>query len=279
MFSFMIGRSRACPSCGNISSNIVDRKYIFTELRRCRKCNLMYRIPTIGKQESYLFYQDEYSQGITTELPGEQKLKEYTDIEFKGTEKDYSCYIQVLKALNVEKESKIFDYGCSWGYGSWQLKKEGYDVDSLEISRGRAAYAREKLGIDVFEEVAQIHDTYDVFFSSHVLEHVSSVRETIMAGIKLLKPGGLFIAFTPNGSSSFRERNYYKWHKLWGLVHPNFLDDEFYKTEFKEYSYIIDSSPYNHKELKHWAETNDIRAQVKGELSGGELVFIARIPE
>jgi hypothetical protein len=52
--------------------------------------------------------------------------------------------------------------------------------------------------------------------------------------MSILKPGGLFIAFTPNGSAQFRHENERVWSQLWGMVHPNVLDDRYYRPLSQE---------------------------------------------
>jgi len=269
--------SSLCPSCGSKNSFVVDRKYIVTTLHRCQNCQLLYRVPTISSEENQSFYQHEYTQGFTTEMPSDQDLKKYIECQFKGTHKDFSNYIDILKALNVKEGSKLFDFGCSWGYGSWQLANAGFDVESFEISIPRGTYAKEKLGIPVYSDMSQVKGNFDIFFTSHVLEHLPSVKQAIDFAFNLLKPGGLFIAFTPNGSIQLKEKNPKAWHKLWGIVHPNFLDDVYYEKVFFNQSFILSSNPYDTQKIMNWSAYS-CQQQVKQDilsLEGDELMCIA----
>ena len=54
---------------------------------------------------------------------------------FAGEEKNYAGYIAVLHALGVAEGARMLDFGCSWGYGSWQLAQAGFAVEAFEISR------------------------------------------------------------------------------------------------------------------------------------------------
>ena len=107
-----------CPSCGSDAGELVARKYAVTTLRRCSQCRLLFRAPTTSANRQAVFYQRDYRQGFTTDLPGEELLKRYLDAEFRGTEKDYSPYLRVLDAIGANKGQALFDLGCSWGYGS-----------------------------------------------------------------------------------------------------------------------------------------------------------------
>lgn len=252
-----------CPSCGSGESRIVDRKYLVTALRRCDGCKLLFRTPATTAAENEAFYQAEYSQGFTTDMPDPAALERLVSSGFRGHEKDYSTYIAVLRSLGAGQ--RLFDYGCSWGYGSFQLGKAGFEVDSYEISVPRAEYGRCHLGIHFKTPEEAVKGSYDVFFSAHVIEHVPSVSEFIAFGLSVLKPGGLFLAFTPNGSESYRRVDPQGWHKSWGFVHPQLIDEVFVRQALQGRELAVASSPYGNV---GWNAANDP--------SGGELAFAAR---
>jgi 2-polyprenyl-3-methyl-5-hydroxy-6-metoxy-1,4-benzoquinol methylase len=272
----LLGQGLTCPSCGSGHSRIVDRKYVVTQLRRCQRCGLLHRTPTTSEEESAWFYQSEYAQGFTTDLPDDQQLAHYLESGFANTGKDYSQYLAVLDALGAHKGDSVLDFGCSWGYGSWQLNRHGFRVESFEISRPRASYARDKLQVNVRSSLSDLQGPFDIFFSSHVLEHVPAVAKAIGFALDVLKAGGLFVAFTPNGSEQHRRTNFEVWHRLWGLVHPNFLDEVFYEKSFAKIPHLVSSKPYDLQQLAQWTASN--RLPSISRLDGDELLIAARTP-
>jgi 2-polyprenyl-3-methyl-5-hydroxy-6-metoxy-1,4-benzoquinol methylase len=262
-----------CPSCGSNESQTVDTKMMVTRLARCERCGLQFRVPITTDRENSRFYQRVYSQGFTTAMPGEDELAALMAASFRGTEKDYSVYLAVLEALGCHPGDTLLDFGCSWGYGSWQLLQAGYRVKAVEISVPRCAYARDRLGIEACESPSAIRGPFDVFFSAHVLEHVPSVQETIAYARKMLRPGGLFIAFTPNGSEAFRKTDPWTWHRLWGHVHPQFLDERFYRKAFPDAPLLLTSSPYDFARMRDWAGAG----AVTFGLEGAELLVAVRV--
>lgn len=164
-----------CPSCGHCGSTVLDRKYLVTTLRRCLHCQLLFRTPTTTSKENASFYQKSYTQGFTTDIPSDQQLKAYLSKAFLGTERDYSTYIDIVRKANGTNGNKIFDFGCSWGYGSWQFSQNGFEVESFEISALRAEFAKDRLGVKIHTKLSEVSGLFDVVFSSHVLEHVPSV--------------------------------------------------------------------------------------------------------
>src|SRR5262249_9316491 len=136
MRSFNPARFR-CPNCGHANSEIIDCKYVVSQLRRCNHCKLMFRTPTDHPAKNQQFYEREYAQGFTTDVPSASELQSLKSNNFAETEKDYSYYVNVLKRLGLRNGARIFDFGCSWGYGSYQLMAAGYNVTSFEVDRTR----------------------------------------------------------------------------------------------------------------------------------------------
>ena len=124
---------------------------------------------TIGRSTE--FYQTEYEQGFTTDLPGDEELNDLLNREFKDREKDYTPYIEVLRAIGLKTGDSILDSGCSWGYGSWQLRQAGFHVFSYEVDPRRSDFARARLGCLVVENEMP-YKSVDCLFSAHVLEHL-----------------------------------------------------------------------------------------------------------
>ena len=276
---FFTKKNLNCPSCNSNDSLIVDKKYFITFLKRCKNCMLLYRVPTITIEENKHFYQEEYTQGFTTDCPNDDELNELITNNFRNTEKDYSKIIEILNILNIKFDTNVptlFDYGCSWGYGSYQLKKI-FNVKSYEISVSRAKYARDKLGVNVINKseldyLMNNKKKLDFFFMSHVLEHVPNPSETLDLGLKLLKKGGYIVSFTPNGSMKNKKINS-KWSQLWGMVHPNFIDEKFYEKFFRNNVYYIGSSKYNLKNIQNFTKNNQ---NYIDDLSGSELMIIVK---
>lgn len=240
----LAGTHARCPSCGGLPGETLDRKAGVTRLQRCADCRLLFRSPTSSARENAAFYQSAYAEGFTTELPPQDRLRQWLDTGFTGTEKDYRHYLAVLAALGVPHGARVFDYGCSWGYGSHQLQhRGGYAVDAFEISAPRARFAREQLGVCLADPDAAEAGGYDVFFSAHVIEHVPSVSRLLGQARRLLRPGGWFVAFTPNGSDCFRRRAPLDWHLMWGLSHPQLLDETFLLHHLQDVPLLLHSAP------------------------------------
>jgi SAM-dependent methyltransferase len=272
---------RTCPNCGG-RGQPVARKYAVTALERCDSCCLLFRTPTDPPDLGERFYNEEYVQGATTSLPSLDALERMKADDFAELENDYVGFARILKGLGAGEGSKVFDYGCSWGYGSYLFAKAGFEVKSFEISRPRRGYGQQHLNVDLVEDfdafVAAAAGTFDVFFSSHVLEHVPSPSAVIERALRLLRPGGLLVSVCPNGTEAFRSAQPAGWRLLWGEVHPNLLDDVYLARTFRGMPYLIGSSPVTigDDDLRHLqGGTGERRLDA---LERPELFFAARPP-
>ena len=248
----------------------MERKYLVSELRRCERCRLLFRYPVDSEEESHAFYQVDYSDGFATDCPGEGDLQRLLASEFRGHEKDYSAFVTVLRSLRLPAGPASWTTAAAGAMGPGNCSA-GFHVYGFEISRPRARYARDKLGLPVTSDAQDLPTGVDCFFSAHVLEHVPAVGNVLELARRVVRPGGLFVAFTPNGSTAYRNRQPQRFHTAWGKFHPNFLSDDFYATLLADKPYLLASSPYDPQAIAGWNQ----QKQQRLDLSGGELLCAA----
>ena len=176
----LAGQSRDCPYCGSRETRLNCRKKYVVELLQCGDCGLRFRWPKPEPQALADYYQEDYAREETTDLPDDAALKALTHSGFEGAGiNDMSERIAQLKAQRPS--GKTLDYGCSWGYGTWQLRAAGYDVTGFEISRSRAGYGRDRLDLDILDDPAALDGmddaSLDIVFTSHVMEHLPDPKD------------------------------------------------------------------------------------------------------
>jgi 2-polyprenyl-3-methyl-5-hydroxy-6-metoxy-1,4-benzoquinol methylase len=272
------GQKPECPFCKNHDLKELDRKYLVTRLMECQTCHLYFRYPVDRKEENFEFYQKEYVEQdqIATVLPDEHALNDMIATNFSNTSKNGDRFLNLFARLfPAEKSLRIVDYGCSWGYLAYQFAKAGHEVQGYEISRSRALYGINWLNLQISTDENALTGNNQIFFSSHVIEHHPDISAMVKLAEKLLAPGGYFIAVSPNGSAAFRQKNPAAFHQAWGKVHPNYLNGDFYKYLFRDWSFYIGSSPFNMGNI-HPLQKGDSRVD---DLSGEELLVIAKFGE
>ncbi len=247
---------------------------LVTMLVRCKKCKLLYRLPQDQQEFNAKFYQERYQSGFATTCPTESDLQTMLETGFSKTEKNLSQKLSLLNALGVCRNARLLDYGASWGYGVWQFNQAGFDTVGFEISRSRAQYARTMLDVRVEDDLNELHGPFDVFFSIHVLEHLPTPALAFDLARRLLRPGGLFVAYTPNGSDICRQANPRRYHESWGRLHPLYLDDAFYRSQLADHPKMFASSNYGTQfdleQIGNWDQRSDLTL----DLSHNELLTV-----
>jgi SAM-dependent methyltransferase len=139
---------------------------------------------------------------------------------FSGSPLDINSKALVLHELCPG--GKVLDFGSSWGYGTYQLQQRGFDAVGFEISKPRAEYGREKMGLNVIDTIQELEampaGTFDVVFSNHVVEHLPSIAEIFRLLTRLVKEGGFVFHVLPNFMGKMALSGY--WLKWIGEDHP-----------------------------------------------------------
>lgn len=142
----------------------------------------------------------EYAQAV---------LDNYFDLPVDNAARRYHASLEfqeILKILGPSNNRHILDVGAGNGMASWALAKEGWNVTALEPDNssevGREAIVEwaEKWAVklDIVTDVEEIQRDkkalFDVIFCRQVLHHLPRLGPDIASLVKLLKPGGLFLA-------------------------------------------------------------------------------------
>lgn len=267
----MISSDRRCPACGQ-DATFLRRKLFVVSLLECRSCGLRFRVP---KDDDTLadYYETSYVEDFAGQRPPTPaELQEMLRTHFASDpDKNFAEYIEVLRAAGLRPGQAMLDFGCSWGFGSWQFRQAGFKVYSYELSKARATYAREVLGCTVVDDISEVPERLSCLFSSHVIEHLADPSLIWQVAGKVLRDDGFIAVFCPNGEPS-REaligRKQYGY--LWPQVHPMVITPRFAQTTSARlgFSGLCFSSPYDLEAAARGPES--------GDLSGDELCIIAR---
>jgi SAM-dependent methyltransferase len=272
------GSDKSCPFCGSPDTRLTARKQMILQLRTCTVCGLRFRWPKETPSFSEKFYQASYQEtGFTTELPSPAELSGFIAQNFAGSPKDFARPISILREFQPPP-ARILDYGCSWGYGAYQLQKAGYQVTGFEISRPRAALGRDQLGIEILDSLDDLPripaQSFDGIFASHVLEHLSSPKDTFELFARILKPGGIALILVPNGGGQAARELGVRWSTLINEKHVLALDGAFFEKNLPAFGFQVRAfaDPYVVPELRAAFD----RGLVLPSDIGEELVVIAR---
>jgi len=264
----------SCPYCGALSSHTEGRKFLVLRMQKCLKCGLLFRFPTDSEEFNKRFYQTSYRQkGLTTDLPSDDELKRLIATNFADTVKDFNPKINVLKSKLPT--GRVLDYGCSWGYTIYQLRLAGYESYGFELSEPRAQFGQERMGLKIwhqFKDLENLADGYfDAILTSHVLEHLPSLRGVFERFHRLLKPGGILGIWVPNGGGEKAQRLGVHWGPMISEKHTLVLTPDFLSRALPEQGFtLLAVTDSDHPPRWEQSESN-----IQAAPPGDELLVLA----
>jgi 2-polyprenyl-3-methyl-5-hydroxy-6-metoxy-1,4-benzoquinol methylase len=271
----LVGALRACPYCGETSAlELMRRKKFLMEVLRCGKCTLIFRYPVDSVHDNFSYYQDEYRSATVTELPPEREPEPGAENGCVYGKVDFTPKIEALKALR--SSGRVLDFGCSWGYTVRQLLDNDFSAVGFEISKSRAAFGRERLGVQIYDTLGALNgldsNTFDVISVNHVLEHLPLPKETLQLLARLVADDGLLFIVGPNFTgASARKGLFWQWI---GQEHPIAPTADFLRRALNDCGFgrvVCGSGPFG-RELTEQLRRGDFDSLFN---DGDELLVLA----
>jgi 2-polyprenyl-3-methyl-5-hydroxy-6-metoxy-1,4-benzoquinol methylase len=146
----------------------------------------------------------------TPEASAMDLLFDYVAFErrFRGSPEEILAVQSERYADLLAEHAPVLDWGCGRGELLELLASRGVEVIGVEIDGGMVSEARSR-GLTVHQVDAVSYmstcepESLGAVFSAHVAEHIpfEALLEVIHASLRALKPGGVFVAETPNPTS------------------------------------------------------------------------------
>ena len=185
----------ACNVCGSDYRTTVWTKEGY-RIARCASCGLLYveNPPAPGELQAHYSFAAGYHQRLAVDG---------AHVELHAGEARAN-----LRVLNRNaRAGRLLDVGCSTGLFLAAARDAGWDARGLEYSADSARVARERHGRDVDqgELLPGRYDpaSFDVVTMWDVIEHLPDPRAALRVVHEILKPGGLFVAKTPNADGIY----------------------------------------------------------------------------
>ena len=207
-------REIACPLCG-----ARDTRRLFTKfelgIERCRRCRLVYANPRapedviLARYSSHYFWH-EYLPNAGA--PGGV----IDDVLLDGR---HGSMLALIRSTAPDA-TRLLEIGSGAGLFLRAASRAGWAVAGLELSEEGAAFARDRLGLDVRTERAEAMSfepaSFDVAVMFDVIEHLFEPRGVLEATRRALRPGGILVVSTPNLQALSR----YALGKNWAVLSP-----------------------------------------------------------
>ena len=212
---------RNCPNCGQddfdvlLESNMRDSDFLeavdtvymipggkYGRHVKCRNCHLIYVNP-IEKASKINRAYFQMSNGDASII----RKARLTTAESQ---------VRLIKRYG--NGGRLLDIGCGEGFFLFNASKAGYATKGIEISQHATGYARREFGLDVeakpFEGLQFPENYFDVVTLWQVLEHVPYPLRVLKEVHRILKPGGLLVAATPDIEGALAKMFRRRWWNL-----------------------------------------------------------------
>ena len=217
------GQQVPCALCGASDTRRVYTKWGWG-IERCRRCGLVYANPRAPETAILARYSSEYFWKEYLPAAGAP------DGQFDPAWLDqrHGPMLELIGRY-AKGGRRLLEVGTGAGLFLKAAERAGWEASGLELSGEGAAFARDRLGLDVRQERAEQMSfragTFDVAVMFDVIEHLFDPKAVLTATRRALKADGVLIVSTPNFNALAR-------HVLgidWAVLSP--LEHTYYYTE------------------------------------------------
>ncbi|MGH7255101.1 MAG: class I SAM-dependent methyltransferase [Nitrospirales bacterium] len=117
-----------------------------------------------------------------------------------------SGYVWAADQLGDLGKLRVLDIACGTGYGTHYLGTRarqvvGVDVAPVVVARNRVRYRTERVQFLVMDGTALGFRSavFDAIISQDTIEHIQEDRRFVDEVVRVLRPGGTLVLFTPHG--------------------------------------------------------------------------------
>jgi SAM-dependent methyltransferase len=141
------------------------------------------------------FYPKEYEPHAP---PGESAALD------RGRRKDTAQRVALIERL-APAHGRVLDVGCATGSLLAEVRARGWESHGIEPDAASAAFARDRLGLDVrrgtLKDANFPGEHFDLVCFWHVLEHAPNPRETLREAARVARPGATLLLSLPDPGS------------------------------------------------------------------------------
>lgn len=263
-----------CPVCASseieqifsaIDNTVSGKQFYIVE---CKICQLQFTQDAPGELAIADYYKSSNYISHTNSNKGfVNKLYQWVRNITIGNKK------YLIKKITKQKKGVLLDMGCGTGFFAASMKNSGWDVTGIEpdSETRKLALSLNKIELfstDIFYELPE--KRFDVITLWHVLEHVHSLKSTIVQLHKLLKENGKLIIAVPNRNCYDAE--FYQAH--WAAYDvPRHL----YHFNFQSMKAMMEKENFKLKEIKPmWFDSFYI-SLLSSKIKFGEIKWISAI--
>ena len=124
------------------------------------------------------------------------------NLEFLHVIREYE-FARILPYLR--SGARVLEIGGGTGYQARRLHEAGFNVTSIDVAHGTYASSELEFPVQPYDgrHFPFPDASFDIVFSSNVLEHIPDLAQTHRETVRVLQPGGYCVHVLPTGSWRF----------------------------------------------------------------------------
>lgn len=202
-----------CALCGADDTRFRYRKFGLNVVQ-CNRCRLVYtnpRLPAEALKERYSerYFWDEYLPDLEIGRDGHVDVERFV--------KHHAPLMHFFEMYHPPP-GDLLDVGAAAGLFMKSAERFGWRVKGLEPMAPAAAFARERLGLDVIESTVERAPfppaSFDAVVMLETIEHVTDPVGVLTAVHRLLRQRGLLLLTTPNWEAFTRHALGEQWASI-----------------------------------------------------------------
>lgn len=103
-----------------------------------------------------------------------------------------------LRYFPINPDARVLELGSGTGYALGKIRECYPNVSGLEVQGSSYSFVDTDIQFFDGKNIPFDDETFDVVFSSHVLEHVPHIDELLSEIFRVLKPGGVSLHVLPS---------------------------------------------------------------------------------
>jgi len=204
-----------CALCGADDTRPRHHKFSLAVVQ-CNRCGLVYTNPRLPKDQLWTRYSedyfwDEYLKDLQIGRDGHVDLDRFSV---------HHAPMLHLYQMYHPPPGRMLEVGAAAGLFMASAQRAGWEVHGLEPMPAAAAFARERLGLDVRTETVEQApfeaQSFDAVAMFETIEHVLDPVGVLTAIHRLMRPRGLLVLSTPNWEAFTR----HALGRQWAVISP-----------------------------------------------------------
>jgi 2-polyprenyl-3-methyl-5-hydroxy-6-metoxy-1,4-benzoquinol methylase len=218
-----------CALCGAQNDEALYHKFNLT-IVRCRRCSFVYTNPRLPQKDLWTRYSEDY---FWDEYLPTQGIGRDGSVDLDAFARHHAPLVHLV-SMYAPPPGRLLEVGAAAGLFLKSAERAGWRVTGIEPMAAAAAFARDRLQLDVrdalIEEAAFDAGAFDAIVMFETIEHLLDPMAAMRAACRALGRGGTLVLTTPNFDALSRRVLGRQWAVLSPAEHLHYFTESTMNT-------------------------------------------------